>query len=75
MQLTGDGIFDIQLADRVMLAERRPPRRKGTMLRSRAQHLGLDVPDVETSFEPLTQRDARRLLTAAIYDAQPVPAR
>lgn len=75
MQLTGDGIFDIQLADHATVSERRPQRRKGTMLRSRAQYLDLDVPDVETSFEPLTQRDARRLLAAAIYDAQPVPAR
>lgn len=74
MQLTGDGIFDIQLVDHVLRGERRPARRASTMLRSRAQYLDLEVPDVETSFEPLTQREARLLLTAAIYQARPVDA-
>lgn len=66
--MTGEGIFDIQLAYQATLLERHPPRSKG-LLRSRAHDLHLDVPTVATAFEPLTEREARFLLVQAIYDA------
>lgn len=70
MLLTGDGIFDIQLAHHAALLEHRPARARGTMLRSRASQLGIEVPDEQTSFEPMTRRDARAMLVEAIYFAK-----
>lgn len=71
MMMTGEGIFDIQLAHHSTPREPRSSRNRDGLLRSRARDLGLDVPTVATSFEPLTEREARFLTTKAIYDARP----
>ena len=54
MLSSGDGIFDIQLAQHLATLERHPHRQGANKLRSRVDD-GLDVATYETSYEPLTE--------------------